>query len=146
MKDSIVIRKLKQEDCTRIQEINKTSLGYEFDLGSTKKQLQRIIETTNDQIFVAEIEQQVVGYIHVASYECTYCDSLKNIMALAVACDYQGYGIGKRLLQEAEAWAIKEGSVGIRLVSSEKRLEAHKFYLRCGYSQRKTQKNFIKYF
>lgn len=146
MKDSIVIRKFKLEDYSQIQEINKTSLGYDYDLANTKKQLQRIIETTNDQLFVAELNQQVIGYIHAASYECTYCESLKNILALAVACDYQGHGIGKRLLQEVEAWAIEEGCKGVRLVSSETRLEAHKFYLNCGYSQRKIQKNFIKYF
>lgn len=89
---------------------------------------------------------EVAGYIHGGGYECTYCAPLKNVLALAVDEKYRGLGVGRRLLEELEAWAKDKGCAGVRLVSGMDRLGAHAFYLRCGYIVRKEHKNFIRYF
>ncbi|MEQ2876371.1 GNAT family N-acetyltransferase [Enterococcus asini] len=70
--------------------------------------------------------------------------SYKNILALAVAKDYQHQGIGRTLLQGIEQWARTTGAAGVRLVSGEERIEVHEFYAACGYQRKKKQVNFRK--
>jgi len=142
----MIIRKAAIEDYEDIYRLNKEGLGYDYPVEKTKDKLQVILNLTEDKIFVADHEGKVAGYIHLSSYECTYCDNLKNIMALVVDEAYRKMGIGRRLIQTAEEWAKESGSKGIRLVSGYNRTTAHQFYLACGYVLRKEQKNFIKWF
>lgn len=140
------IRECLVSDYKDIYLLNKNAFGYEYDLVKTKSRLYDILGRTTNKIYVACIDKKVVGYIHGSDYECTYSDSLKNIMAIAVDEEYQGRGIGRALLHAIESWAKEFNCCGVRLVSGFNRTGAHEFYSRCGYSLRKDQKNFIKYF
>lgn len=142
----MIIREVNKKDVERIQKINSLALGYEYSIEKTKSQLNKVLDTSWNKIFVAVIDNQVVGYVHAAEYECTYMDSLKNIMALAVDSSYRELGVGKELMKAVENWAKETGSHGVRLVSGHNRTGAHTFYQRCGYQMRKEQKNFIKFF
>jgi len=144
--EKIVIRLAKIDDTEAIREINQQAFGYEFGFDDTKKQLMRILSKPEIRIIVAEVNQRVVGYIHGADYDCTYAKSLKNIMAIGVLDEFRGLGIGRRLLGEVENWAKAEGCAGVRLVSGYNRAAAHQFYLKCGYYDRKDQKNLMKIF
>jgi GNAT superfamily N-acetyltransferase len=146
MKKGIRIREARMDDCGRICELNRTALGYDYPEDMTCKRLGFILQRPTERVFVAEYEGGVAGYVHACDYECIYMDSLKNILAIAVDERYRGFGIGKKLLGAAEAWADKSGCAGVRLVSSMSRTGAHEFYKRCGYTLRKEQKNFIKLF
>lgn len=143
--NEIVIREAVPHDCKRICEINKLSLGYDYPEDKTRERLELILSMPTDKVFVAFYGNELAGYAHISDYECIYDGSLKNLMALAVDVKYQGFGIGRRLLEEAEKWAKSCGSFGLRLTSGMDRQGAHKFYLRCGYTLRKECKNFIKY-
>jgi len=120
--------------------------GYDYPKEKTEIRLKFILSRSTDKLFVACEGKEVVGYIHGSDYECTYSDSLKNIMAIAVDEKYRGKGIGKLLLESLEKWAVDDGCIGVRLVSGMNREKAHEFYLHCGYNLRKEQKNFIKIF
>lgn len=143
---NVQIRNVKENDFNAIYVLNRDSLGYNYDIDSTHKNLKHIIHKTKDTIFVAELDGTVVGYIHASDYECTYANSLKNIMALAVIHNKQGLGIGRMLLDFTEIWAKEEGADGMRLISGCEREDAHNFYIACGYSHRKNHKNFVKLF
>lgn len=142
----MIIREATLKDVKRIQEINARALKYDYSFTKTQEKIIKILNLSEDKLWVACTKEQVIGYIHMTNYECTYMDSLKDIMALAVDPAYQKMGAGKLLIKTAEKWAKKNNSLGIRLVSGSNRIEAHKFYLCCGYELRKEQKNFIKYF
>lgn len=142
----IVIREATISDCGRICDLNRTCLGYDYPEEKTLGRLALILRRPSDKVFVAEYNGEAAGYVHCADYECTYCGSLKNIMAIAVDENYRGRGIGKTLLQAAERWAASCGCSGVRLGSGFERTQAHMFYLRCGYTLRKEAKNFIKLF
>lgn len=142
----MIIRECNISDYIKIYEINKNALGYEYPLNKTKDRLSEILKRRTDKLFVACINDNVVGYIHGSDYESTYSDPLKNIMAIAVDETYRGNGIGKALLSAIENWAKECDCCGVRLVSGLNREGAHEFYLRCGYINRKQQKNFIKIF
>ncbi len=145
-KDKPIIRSCLPSDYEKIHKLNKNGLGYDFPVELTKERLSLILTYPNNRIFVALIGGEVIGYIHAADYDCTYSEPVKNILAIVVDEAYRGRGIGKTLLCAAEDWAKECGCCGVRLVSSEFRTDAHAFYLRCGYTDRKMQKNFLKLF
>jgi len=146
MDNGIVIRRAEMRDALRISEINRSALGYEYSLEDTQQRLERMLSRGTNRVWVACCGGEIAGYIHGSDYECLYCAPLKNIMALAVDEKHRGRGVGRQLLSELESWAKEESCAGVRLVSGFDRLGAHRFYYCCGYSLRKEQKNFIKYF
>lgn len=146
MLQDLEIRLAVPDDADDIYRINRDSLGYDFPLELTRERLAAVLASDANRIYVASVKHQVAGYIHAADYDCTYSGSLKNILALAVVPARQGQGIGRVLLAAVENWACQCGCCGVRLVSSFSRTGAHQFYLRCGYVNRKDQKNFVKLF
>ena len=142
----LVIRDAVEGDFEGIWLLNKNAFGYDYDVDGTRERVKFILGKVDNKIFIAELDGVVVGYAHAADYECTYSESLKNILAIAVDETQRNKGIGRALLDAVEQWAKETGSVGVRLVSGFNREKAHKFYLACGYFDRKDQKNFMKLF
>ena len=93
-------------------------------------------------ILVAEKGGQVIGYAHAASYDCLYFPSLLNLLALAVAQDFQGQGHGRALMQALREEAKVAGYTGIRINSGISRSAAHEFYRRLGCNEKADQKRF----
>lgn len=141
---TVMIRACELDDAAAIQKLNKEEMGYDYPLEEVIRKLEYLLDSDKDQLFVAELDGKVVGYIHASSYETSYTISLKNIMGIAVSQRHQGQGIGALLLQRAEAWARESGAKGIRLVSGETRTHAHEFYRHMGYTSSKKQLNFKK--
>lgn len=146
MNNTFIIRKAKPSDTEDIHYINKTSLGYNYDLEKQRNKIKKVINDSTQIIFVAAIENKVVGYIHLTNYDVIYADNYKNCLGLAVDNDYKRMGIGSALLSQGEVWAKENGAVGIRLCSGIERESAHKFYLSQGYIENKLQKNIKKVF
>ena len=144
MSIEFIIRNAEVSDAEDIYYINKTSLGYDYDLDKQRKNLQAVLNDKTQVIFVADIGDKVVGYIHLTSYDVIYTDTYKNCLGLAVDNDYKRMGVGSALLSQGEMWAKENGAVGIRLCSGIERENAHKFYLSQGYIENKLQKNLKK--
>ena len=140
----VTIRRYHVGDEAGIWQLNTQMLGYPFAYEETAAKLALLAENPEHCILIAQVAGEVVGYIHGADYEVLYMPSYKNILALAVAKDYQHQGIGRTLLQGIEQWARTTGAAGVRLVSGEERTEAHEFYAACGYQRKKKQVNFRK--
>ena len=145
---TVTIRGALPADTQRIVELNRSALGYTVDPQALQAQLERILLRPTDRLLVAADAQsdRVEGFVHAADYETLHSGRLKNIVALAVDPVKQGQGLGRMLLEAVEHWAREEGCDGVRLVSSMQRTQAHAFYTHCGYTMRKEQKNFIRYF
>ncbi len=145
---TVTIRGALPADTQRIVELNRSALGYTVDPQALQTQLERILLRPTDRLLVAADAQsgRVEGFVHAADYETLHSGRLKNIVALAVDPAKQGQGLGRMLLEAVEHWAREEGCDGVRLVSGMQRTQAHAFYTHCGYTMRKEQKNFIRYF
>ena len=137
-----MIRKVELRDVSAIQRLNAECLGYDFDRKVTEAQLERLLENDQHLILVAEEGGQVIGYAHVASYDCLYFLSLLNLLALAVAPDFQGQGHGRALMQALREEAKAAGYTGIRINSGISRSAAHEFYRSLGCSEKADQKRF----
>lgn len=123
------IRKFIQDDLSGICKLINSELGYNIsnnDLGNRILQMQ---EANNYCIFVALEKNQVIGFIgtHIGlAFEIS--GKVMRIIALAVNSDYQKMGIGKRLIQEAEQFAIQNDVTVISVNSGLARTGAHIFY------------------
>ena len=144
-----MIRKIKKEDAQSIREICDISLGYTVSTELVENQIIKLsADKKHHMIYVYEDEDlhKVVGFIHAEVYESLYSDVGLNILGLAVLPDFQGKGIGKKLMSQLELKAKSDSLAFIRLNSASTRLEAHKFYENIGYLCDKIQKRFIKIF
>ncbi|WP_455223891.1 GNAT family N-acetyltransferase [Granulicatella sp.] len=142
-----MIRKIKIEDAEAVQRLCNISLGYSVSVEIVMRQIKKLSEDVNHHyIYVYEDEelQNVVGFVHAEVYESLYSFDGLNILGLAVLPEFQGKGIGKKLMHYLEVNAKNDSVSFVRLNSADYRVEAHKFYESIGYVCDKTQKRFIK--
>ncbi|WP_207204760.1 GNAT family N-acetyltransferase [Miniphocaeibacter massiliensis] len=92
------IRECKIEDAVAIHSINKNEMNYDFSIEETKINIKNLLKSKNEKIFVYEINEKVVGYVHANNYQCTYAPAMKNIMGIAVDSNYKRLRICKKLL------------------------------------------------
>ena len=144
MSCEVLIRDALPGDAAALARLNRIAMGYDYPEGKTARQLEKLLASDQDKILVAELDGQVLGYLHLVNYELLYADPMKNIMGIAVDPDYRRRGIGSALLEAGEAWAKDTGADGVRLVSGESRVGAHAFYRSLGYTGSKMQLNLKK--
>jgi len=86
--------------------------------------------------FVAEIDGHVAGFVGLCLlpiYESSM--PIGYVLALSVAPAFRQRGVGRFLMEAAEAWLLQKGIRDVRLSSGFQREAAHSFYERCGYSK-----------
>ena len=143
---ALQIRQCEIMDAKAIYELNIREMGYDYPKEKTEEKLKQLLKSDKDKIFVALIDNIVVGYVHANDYDVIYAPHMKNIMGIAVSSNFKKKGIGRALLTAIEDWAQKSGAEGVRLVSGAMRTGAHEFYRHCGYGGDKQQTNFMKMF
>ena len=142
-----MLRNITILDANEIQKISKFVLGYDVDLDIVKKQIEKLTNDNKHNVIIGfenEQTRKIVGFVHAELYESLYMDTGLNILGLAVDSNFQGQGIGKKLMSAIEDYALKNNISFIRLNSNVRRVEAHKFYESIGYICDKTQKRLIK--
>ena len=144
-----MFREINIEDAPKVAEICKVALGYDINVESVKRQIEKLTNDENQHIIIGyedENTRKIIGFVHAQMYESFYSNLGLNILGLAVNPDFQGRGIGRKLMNKLEDYAVDNNISFIRLNSAMKREEAHKFYEHIGYSCDKVQKRFIKQF
>lgn len=142
-----MLRNITIFDAQEIQRISNFELGYNVNLNIVKKQIKKLTEDSVHHIIIGyenEQTRKIIGFVHAELYESLYMDTGLNILGLAVDSNFQGQGIGKKLMSSIEEYALKNNISYIRLNSNVRRTEAHKFYESIGYVCDKTQKRLIK--
>lgn len=142
---NIVIRKAALDDAKAIAEISSNDLGYDCTTEFVTNKLTGL-DKSREAVFVAENENSVIGYIHIEKYDTLYCETLANVLGLAVKSDSRRKGAGRLLIQAAENWAKDIGAKGVRLNSGGSRTAAHSFYRSVGFDNEKMQMRFLKEF
>mgnify|MGYP000327514056 FL=1 len=142
-----MLRNITIFDAQEIQSISNFELGYDVNLDIVKKQIRKLTNDNKHNIIIGfenEQTRKIIGFVHAELYESLYMDTGLNILGLAVDSNFQGQGIGKKLMSAIEDYALKNNISYIRLNSNVRRIEAHKFYESIGYVCDKTQKRLIK--
>lgn len=100
----------------------------------------------SDEVWVAEIEGEVVGFVHLSLVRRLIVAPHLEVLALVVRDAWRGDGVGARLMDLAEHWGIERGAGFVYVRSAVRRERAHHFYLELGYRELKTSRVFVKSF
>jgi GNAT superfamily N-acetyltransferase len=138
---NISIRTYHHDDLETIQRL-MLELGYCVEFTELGQNISEIYKK-GGKIFVAEKDGETVGSVCVLMDARLAEGVYAEIVTLIVSEKERGKGIGKKLVQEAEAWAGKRANK-VRVRVNEIRSSAHAFYKNRGYEEIKTQKIFIK--
>ncbi len=134
-------REYKQDDIAKLQNL-MLELGYSVNLPELSQNISEIYKK-GGEIFITEIDGEVVGSVCVLIDTRLAEGVYAEIVSLIVSENIRGHGVGKELVKEAENWARKHVNK-IRVRANEVRSHAHAFYKSQGYEEIKTQKVFIK--
>ena len=111
-----------------------SDLGYPTSASQMSVRLESILRDRDYRTLVACDADQIVGFIGTRLgplYESD--DPYGQIMALAVARGHQRAGVGRLLLQAAEAVLNQRGARVLVVTSGNHRSDAHAFYEKQGY-------------
>ncbi len=121
----IRIRKAEPKDFERIEEmlIQNDMLKYPDIDG--KKAMRRIYEKSGEYFLVAEINNYVIGMVRGC-----YDGSRALIHQIVVDKNYQGIGIGKKLINEIASRFKLHGAPTVSITSTE---ESENYYKELGF-------------
>jgi GNAT superfamily N-acetyltransferase len=139
----VTLRDARLQDAEAISRLTG-HLGYDVSSSDVAARLTRLMPHLDHRFFIADVDGRAVGWLHVSAAEYLETGAFAVINGLVVDRAARSSGIGKLLLERAEAWAIERGLPAIRLWSTTSRDRAHRFYERHGYVNIKTQFAFIK--
>jgi GNAT superfamily N-acetyltransferase len=141
---SLLIRPTREEDVIRLADM-ADQLGHPSTVEQIRERFEILTKRSDSNvIFVAEADRKTVGWVHAHIYNMLVDDPKLEIGGLVVDEKFRGNGIGAKLMQAVEAWAIEKGCFSVYIRSNVIRTRAHEFYKRIGYSMIKSHYIFRK--
>jgi ribosomal protein S18 acetylase RimI-like enzyme len=140
---NVAVRQMRTEDAAAVAALT-TQLGYPATDDEIRRRYDLIKDRWDARVFVAHTGNVIAGWIHVQATYLLECDARAEIWGLVVGENARGTGIGRRLVQAAEEWAIMRGLAVMAVRSNKLRTDAHSFYEHLGYTVTKTQNAFRK--
>jgi ribosomal protein S18 acetylase RimI-like enzyme len=139
---TVDVRQMRAEDTSSVAALT-TQLGYPATEDAIRRRYDLIKDRWDARLFVAQHAGNViVGWVHVQATYLLECDARAEIWGLVVSENARGSGVGRRLVEAAEEWALMRGLDVIVLRSNYLRTEAQGFYEHLGYTVTKTQNAF----
>jgi len=132
------IRPAVTNDAAAINAVSK-HLGYS-ELSDAEEKLHQLVLSKTDEIYVAESSGRLVGWLHLFYARRLASDDFYEIGGLVVDPSYRKVGVGSALINYVE----NKHKGKLRVRCNESRLDAHKFYVACGFAETKVQLIFEK--
>lgn len=136
--DGLLIREASLSDTSDITRLTR-ELGYPVEPFETESRLEEILAFDHQRVFLAELEEKVVGWAHVFLCPLLICPKQAQIGGLVVKDGLRNHGIGNELMKFAENWARDKGCIQITVFTNIIRTDAHRFYAQHGYTTEKTE-------
>ncbi|NLT95460.1 MAG: GNAT family N-acetyltransferase [Clostridia bacterium] len=131
----VVIRSATLMDLPEVVEL-AAQMDYKVTPDGIKPVLIHYINNPDYYLLVAEKEGQVIGMVgFTVKYYLHREKPVLYVGSMVVNENYRSQGIGKLLMDEVEAVAIKRGCNSIQLNSNKRRVRAHEFYKRLGFKE-----------
>ena len=142
---TVALRQMRLEDTAAVARLT-TQLGYPATEDEIRRRYDLIKDRWDARLLVGQqAGNLIVGWVHVQATYLLECDARAEIWGLVVADTARGTGVGRRLVEAAEEWALMRGLSVMAVRSNELRTEAKGFYEHLGYQVTKTQNAFRKH-
>jgi aminoglycoside 6'-N-acetyltransferase I len=111
-----------------------TQLGYPASPEAMRTRLAHILPRHDYVTLMGIVDEAVAGFIGVTVRPSYTADELQGqIIALAVASSFRRRGVGRALVEAAEALLSERGATAVVVTIANRRSDAHAFYERLGY-------------
>ena len=121
---TVALRQMRAEDTAAVARLT-TQLGYPATEDEIRRRYDLIKDRWDARLFVAQhAGNLIVGWIHVQATYLLECDARAEIWGLVVADTARGTGVGRRLVEAAEEWALMRGLAVMTVRSNDLRTEA----------------------
>lgn len=137
--EQVEIRRAKATDAPALAELSR-QLGYPTETAEAAGRLAEVLRAGDHAVFVATGPGgEVVGWTHVFVARRIESDPFAELGGFVVAEERRRRGVGRRLLDAAEAWAAAHGAAKLRVRTRIERDDALAFYQRQGFRPTKEQ-------
>lgn len=131
--DDLALRPPDADDATAVG-ILLAELGYPANAGEVIGRLDALARLPVALTLVAAGGREVFGVITSHIFPSLHSAApIAWITTLVVSSDARGMGVGTKLLEAAERWAVENGAERVSLTSGVAREDAHRFYESRGY-------------
>jgi ribosomal protein S18 acetylase RimI-like enzyme len=144
----ITIRKATPKDFESIQALNKALFDYEtrfndeYNLEWTyseigEKYFAHRLESTNTIAFVAEQNQETIGYIlaFINTYPFRKNNPIAEIENMFIKDEKRKQGVGSKLMQAVKKEALRRGVKRLKVEAVAQNTNAINFYKKCGFTE-----------
>lgn len=132
---------MSDQDSQAVAELAR-QLGYDGDPAAVAQRLQALRASSEHAVWVAELADQVQGWVHVFRAMRMESDAFAEIGGLVVAQQLRGSGLGRLLVQACADWARVQGLARLRVRTNTQRQATHQFYQHLGFAALKSQQVF----
>jgi N-acetylglutamate synthase-like GNAT family acetyltransferase len=109
-------------------------LGYPAAVDALESRMRRMLSREDQRILVAERDGAVLGLLALHIFPVlAYDRDLAMIMALVVTERARGLGVGRALIERADAVGKSLGASRLMVTTHVRRADAHAFYERLGF-------------
>ena len=109
-------------------------LGYPAAVDALESRMRRMLSRDDQRILVAERDGAVLGLLALHIFPVlAYDRDLAMIMALVVTERARGLGVGRALIERADAVSKSLGASRLMVTTHVRRADAHAFYERLGF-------------
>ena len=131
-----MIRAIQKQDYPAAAAIWREVLSVPVTDGELAETYAKMAEDDRYATFVAEEDGTIVGLVTtVTALAIGHPGGYTKVNGLGVLPAYRRRGIGRRLLERAEALAVENGTRYVGLASGLSREDAHGFYAHLGYQK-----------
>ena len=123
----------------------ESQLAYQMEEALIRERMKELNEA-GDRILVAVYNSEVIGMIVLHRTYFLHRPPDGRVSTLGVLDGYRNFGVGKKLLEEAEKIFRELGCTRVEVTSGGQRVDAHRFYLREGYVEypKRFRKDLVK--
>lgn len=131
----VLIRACRLSDVHFVQQAIEELSMHSFNSELFSKTLEQNLSDKNLHYFIAEYNGTNAGFASLSIQMHLHHEGpVAEVQELVVMPDYRSTGIGKQLLDHLVILAQQQGCCLVELASSTARIDAHRFYLREGFT------------
>jgi len=131
--DSVTVREAILDDAPELAPL-LGELGYPVASSDLVARMRRMLGRDDQKVLIAERDGRALGLLALHVFPVlAYDRDLAMIMALVVTQQARGLGVGRSLIDSAEAIGKSLGASRLMVTTHVRRAGAHAFYERLGF-------------
>ncbi len=122
--------------CILLEELFAIETNFRTEREKQRRGLGMLIEDPQSLVLVAVLNVSVLGMCSIQPLISTAQGSKVGLVEdVIVKKEFRGIGIGRRMLDFAGEWALKQGMTRLQLLADNKNMSARQFYHAIGWSE-----------